>query len=208
MDVNRIGRGLVGFLANKFQSVKRYLIRPEDRWACCVMGPLLWCQHEMISSYKLPPSGCPGPDIAMMMTETGSSSGFSVGWSLLHRKPNDLRLHDGVPVVAKWGFVLAGNPCMTVDELQSWHCVYLCRINFCHWMWWNRKQQEFKQSRREVRNKIFDRLVVLCVWGKLGRRLFFVFLITCYEALLKWPWFHPGILCVNSWLWLFNSAVL
>ncbi len=54
----------------------------------------------MISSSKLPPSGCLGPNV-VVMTGTDSSSGSSGGRSSLNGELNDLRLHDG-------GFLLLG----------------------------------------------------------------------------------------------------
>lgn len=48
----------------------------------------------MISSSKLPPSGCLAPNV-VVMTDTDSSSGSSGGRSSLNGGLNDLRLHDG-----------------------------------------------------------------------------------------------------------------
>lgn len=134
MDVSCISGGRVRFSACTFTSVKRHLIRQEDRWACCLIVTLWWCQQEdeMISSCKLSPCGNFDPD-EEVVTETDPSSGSSVGWSSLNGGLNDLTLHDGGS--CRWDVASQLNPfwldvCyrpdpgMTLDGLQSWHWRY------------------------------------------------------------------------------------
>lgn len=103
MDVNCIGRGRVRFSAHTFTSVKqRYLIRQEDRWACCLIGPPLMMSAGEWDDFRA--------QIASMWSSRSWRRGDDrdgliigvLGWVILAKRGAEW------PHIAWWGFLLLG----------------------------------------------------------------------------------------------------